>query len=74
MIRMRTDLAGGNNNEIAGEKLRAMLSLGQSKDWQSALEALTGTRELSGKALLNYYQPLKDWLDDKNANRSCGWQ
>ena len=61
------------NNEIAGERLRAMLSLGQSKDWQSALEALTGTRELSGKALLNYYQPLKDWLDDKNANRSCGW-
>ena len=62
------------NNEIAGEKLRAMLSLGQSKDWQSALEALTGTRELSGKALLNYYQPLKDWLDEKNTNRSCGWQ
>ena len=32
------------DNEIAGEKLRAMLALGQSKEWQSALEAMTGTR------------------------------
>ena len=40
------------DNEIAGEKLRAMLALGQSKEWQSALEAMTGTRELSGKAML----------------------
>ena len=61
------------NNELAGERLRAMLSLGQSKDWQTALEALTGSRELSGKSLLNYYQPLKEWLDEKNADRACGW-
>ena len=62
------------DNELAGEKLRAMLALGQSKEWQTALEALTGTRELSGKSMLNYYQPLKDWLDIKNAERSCGWE
>ncbi len=61
------------DNELAGEKLRAMLALGQSKDWQTALEALTGTRELSGKSMLNYYQPLKDWLDVQNAERTCGW-
>jgi len=62
------------DNKLAGEKLRAMLALGQSKEWQTALEALTGTRELSGKSMLNYYQPLKDWLDIKNAERSCGWE
>ena len=44
--------------------------LGQSQEWQVALEALTGTRTLSGKSMLNYYQPLKDWLDTQNANRS----
>ena len=33
-------------------KLRAMLALGQSQEWQTALEALTGTRELSGKSML----------------------
>ena len=62
------------DNEIAGEKLRAMLALGQSKEWQSALEAMTGTRELSGKAMLNYYRPLMDWLETQNAERACGWE
>jgi len=62
------------DNELAGKKLRAMLSLGQSQEWQVALEALTGTRTLSGKSMLNYYQPLKDWLDIKNADRACGWE
>ena len=61
-------------NDLAGKKLRAMLALGQSKDWQTALEALTGTRDLSGKSMLNYYQPLKDWLDIQNADRNCGWE
>ena len=62
------------NNELAVEQLRAMLSLGQSQEWQVALEALTGTRTLSGKSMLNYYKPLKDWLDLQNASRSCGWE
>ena len=62
------------DNELAGEKLRAMLALGQSQEWQVALEALTGTRTLSGTSMLNYYKPLKDWLDVQNANRSCGWE
>ena len=62
------------DNEIAGQKLRDMLALGQSKEWQIALEALTGTRKLSGKSMLNYYQPLKDWLDIQNEGRTCGWE
>ena len=61
------------DSEIAGEKLRAMLSLGQSEPWQDALESIIGTRELSGTAMLNYYAPLKEWLDEKNKDRSCGW-
>ena len=62
------------DNELAGKKLRAMLSLGQSQEWQVALEALTGKRTLSGKSMLNYYQPLKDWLDVQNTDRTCGWE
>ena len=62
------------DNELAGKKLRAMLSLGQSQEWQVALEALTGTRSLSGKSMLNYYKPLKDWLDVQNTDRACGWE
>ncbi len=60
-------------NELAGEKLRAMLSLGQSQPWQDALESMIGTRELNGKSMLNYYAPLKEWLDEKNKGRACGW-
>ncbi|MDB4120691.1 M2 family metallopeptidase [Gammaproteobacteria bacterium] len=62
------------DNELAGKKLRAMLSLGQSQEWQVALEALTGTRSLSGKSMLNYYKPLKVWLDAQNTDRTCGWE
>ncbi|MDC0199000.1 M2 family metallopeptidase [Pseudomonadota bacterium] len=24
--------------------------------------------------MLNYYQPLKDWLDVQNVERTCGWE
>ena len=61
------------DSDIAGEKLRAMLSLGQSQPWQDALESIIGTRELSGTAMLNYYAPLKEWLDKQNEGRVCGW-
>ena len=60
-------------NELAGEKLRTMLAFGQSKPWQDALESMIGTRELNGTSMLNYYAPLKAWLDEQNKNRSCGW-
>ena len=60
-------------NELAGEKLRSMLSLGQSQPWQDALEAIIDERELSGRSMLNYYSPLKDWLDVQNEGRVCGW-
>tara|TARA_A100000164_G_scaffold179107_2_gene159153 strand:- start:5912 stop:7741 length:1830 start_codon:yes stop_codon:yes gene_type:complete len=60
-------------SEIAGDQLRAMLALGQSRPWQDALESIIGTRELSGTSMLNYYAPLKEWLDEKNKGRVCGW-
>ena len=60
-------------SEEAGQLLRDMLALGQSKPWPDALESITGQRQLSGKSLLNYYSPLKNWLDKKNEGRTCGW-
>ena len=50
------------------------MALGQSVPWQDAFEKLTGSRELSGKSILNYYAPLKNWLDEQNQNRTCGWE
>jgi peptidyl-dipeptidase A len=62
------------NNKAVGEKLNAMLAMGKSKPWPEALEAFTGTRELSGKAMLAYFAPLQAWLKKQNAGQSCGWQ
>ena len=62
------------NNPDAGEKLKSMLALGSSVPWQDAFENLTGSRQLSGKSILNYYAPLKEWLDEQNKNRICGWE
>ena len=60
-------------NEDVGEKLNAMLEMGASKPWPDALEAFTGTREMSGKAMMEYFAPLKAWLDEQNAGQPSGW-
>ncbi|HTC41727.1 MAG TPA: M2 family metallopeptidase [Candidatus Acidoferrales bacterium] len=62
-------------NKAAGEKLNAMLSLGQSKPWPDALEALTGEKQMDASALADYFAPLKTWLDEQNKknNYPVGW-
>jgi peptidyl-dipeptidase A len=62
------------NNKAVGEKLNAMLAMGKSKPWPEALQAFTGTRELSGKAMIAYFAPLQAWLKKQNAGQMCGWQ
>ena len=57
----------------AGEKIISTMAMGESLPWQEAFENLTGSRKLSGKSILNYYAPLKDWLDEQNKDRVCGW-
>ena len=56
-----------------GAKLNAMLEMGASKPWPDALETFTGTREMSGKALVEYFAPLKAWLDEQNKGKPTGW-
>ncbi|XP_041788026.1 angiotensin-converting enzyme-like [Anopheles merus] len=53
-------------SKAAGDKLRDGLSLGYSEDWEDALERLTGEREISGKALLEYFEPLYQFLKEEN--------
>ncbi|PWG03631.1 M2 family metallopeptidase [Sphingosinicella humi] len=61
------------NNKEVGQRLNAMLEMGASKPWPDALEAFTGTREMSGKALLEYFAPLSAWLKQQNQGKQCGW-
>ncbi len=60
-------------NKEAGDRIITTMAMGQSLPWQDAFENLTGLRHLSGKSIMNYYAPLKEWLDEENKNRTCGW-
>ena len=57
----------------AGTKFNKMLAMGQSKPWPDALEVLTGERQTDGGALLEYFAPLKQWLDEQNKGKKVGW-
>ncbi|MEW6576819.1 MAG: M2 family metallopeptidase [Pseudomonadota bacterium] len=60
-------------NKEVGQKLNAMLEMGASKPWPDALEAFTGSREMSGKAMIEYFKPLMDWLKKQNKGQKKGW-
>ena len=60
-------------NQQAGERLNAMLEMGRREPWPDELEALTGQREMDATAILDYFAPLKTWLDEQNQGRQCGW-
>ncbi len=60
-------------NKAAGAKLAKMLAMGQSRPWPDALEALTGERQMDATAILDYFAPLKKWLDEQNAGHKTGW-
>ena len=60
-------------NKEVGRRLNAMLAMGASHPWPDALEAFTGTREISGKPMLEYFAPLQAWLQQQNEGKQCGW-
>ena len=60
-------------SQEVGEKFNAMMEMGASKPWPEALEAFTGTRDMDGSAVVEYFAPLMEWLQEQNADRSCGW-
>jgi len=61
-------------NKAAGAKLNAMLEMGQSKPWPDALFVLTGERQMDASAMMEYFAPLKQWLDEQNKGKQVGWK
>ncbi len=57
----------------AGAKLQAMLELGASQPWPQVLQAAIGESHMDANALMEYFAPLKAWLDRQNAGRTAGW-
>lgn len=60
-------------NKEAGKRFMEMLAQGAAQPWQDTLEKLTGTRQMDGAALIEYFQPLLDYLKQQNQGQSCGW-
>lgn len=60
------------DNKKAGEKLQKMMAMGASKPWQEALKAMSGEDKMDGGALLEYFAPLKVWLDEQNKMMAGG--
>ncbi|MBD9368647.1 M2 family metallopeptidase [Xanthomonas sp. XNM01] len=61
-------------NKEAGEKFQAMLARGASQPWQATLKELTGSEQIDGGAVLEYFAPLQEWLKQQNQGKQCGWQ
>ncbi|MET0647138.1 MAG: M2 family metallopeptidase [Pyrinomonadaceae bacterium] len=54
------------DNKEVGARLKKMLELGQSRPWPEALKELTGEDKMDATAIIDYYAPLKVWLDEQN--------
>jgi peptidyl-dipeptidase A len=50
----------------AGARLQKMMAMGMSRPWPDALDAVTGQRQLDATAIIDYFAPLKTWLDKQN--------
>jgi peptidyl-dipeptidase A len=60
-------------SKAAGDKLQAMLELGQSKPWPEAMKAMTGEERIDASAMVEYFQPLLTWLKEQNKGEKTGW-
>ncbi|XP_062128422.1 angiotensin-converting enzyme [Drosophila sulfurigaster albostrigata] len=63
-------------NFVVGNSLKSMMSLGSTKPWKQVLaKVLPKNSGLSSLALLEYYQPIVDWLKTHNAQTKVkiGW-
>lgn len=61
-------LANYRGRTAVGRYLQSVMQLGATRDWTQVMREATG-EELSSEALLEYYQPLSDWLAEQNAGR-----
>jgi peptidyl-dipeptidase A len=61
------------NSPAAGKRYEAMLAKGASQPWQKTLKELTGGEQMDGTPILEYFAPLKTWLEEQNKGKQCGW-
>ncbi len=55
-------------NKEVGKFLKDIMSPGASRDWKEVLKEKTGS-ELSAKPMLDYFEPLMQWLKEQNKGK-----
>jgi len=63
------DVAG---NKEVGAFLYNIMKQGATKDWRTVIREATG-EEFSGRAMLEYFEPLMKYLQEQNKGREVGW-
>jgi peptidyl-dipeptidase A len=56
-------------SEKTGVFLRSIMRWGQARDWRKVLKESTGD-ELNANAMMDYFQPLMEWLQQQNNGRN----
>jgi peptidyl-dipeptidase A len=71
---LKTELRDANyfGNHEVGKYLDSILRVGATRDWRELVKELTG-EELSGEAMLQYYKPVLEWLEQQNAGQDCAF-
>ncbi|XP_045155513.1 angiotensin-converting enzyme [Echinops telfairi] len=59
----------------AGAKLRELLRAGSSRPWKELLKDMIGTDALDAGPLLDYFRPIRVWLQEQNSHNGdiLGW-
>lgn len=61
-----------HGNQQVGKFLSGIMRPGATRDWRELLKDATG-EELSAEAMLEYFEPLMNWLKQQNQGRVVGW-
>ena len=61
------------DNKAVGAFLKSIMEKGATEDWRKVLKDATG-ENLSTRAMVEYYQPLRQWLEEQNKGRPIGWE
>ncbi len=60
-------------NKKVGDWLWDLLKRGATQDWRNVIKEKTG-EEISPKAMLEYFQPVMDYLKKENGNANVSWE
>lgn len=60
-------------NKEVGQFLTGLLKLGATRDWRQVIKEKTG-EDLSSRAMVAYFQPLMEYLQQQNRGRQIGFQ